>query len=178
VSEREQPSASAPIAAGPQPASAATDAPPHAPTRSVLSADQRALLDAVLDRLVPANGPVPPAGALGCAAAIDASLGRDPALRRLFFEGLTTIALGGFAEAPDPDAALREVEAAAPGFFAALVDHAYRAYYTDPRLLANLERTTGYPARPPQPLGHDMPPWDPDLLARQRQRAPFWRPIS
>ena len=173
--EPDQPSAAAPISAGPQPESAATAAPPHAPAPSVLSPDQRALLDAVFDRLVPANGPVPPAGALGCAAAIDATLGRDTALRRLFLDGLIAVALRGFAESPDPDATLREVEAAAPAFFAALVNHAYRAYYTDPRVLAHLERTAGYPARPPQPLGHELPPWDPDLLARQRERAPFWR---
>jgi hypothetical protein len=171
----DQPSADVPIAAGPQPESAATPAPPHAPTRSVLSEDQRALLAGVLDRLVPANGPVPAAGALGCAAAIDATLGRDPALRRLFLDGLTAIALRGFAESADPDATLGEVEAASPAFFAALVNHTYRAYYTDRRVLAHLETTTGYPARPPQPLGHAMPPWDPDLLARQRDRAPFWR---
>jgi hypothetical protein len=178
VSEHEQPSAAEPLAAGPQPQAAATGAPPHAPTVSVLSAEQRQLLDAVLDRLVPPNGPVPGAGALGCAAALDATLGRDPALRRLFLDGLTAIALRGFADAGDPDAALVEVEAAAPAFFAALVSHTYRAYYTHPRVLEQLEATTGYPARPPQPLGHAMPPWDPALLARQRERAPFWRRTS
>ena len=164
-----------PLAAGPQPESAATGAPPTERAPSVLSPDQRALLDAVLDRLLPPNGDLPAAGALGCAAAIDATLGRDPALRRIFLDGLTAIALRGFAGSADPDATLREVEAAWPAFFAALVSHAYRAYYTDQRVLANLERTTGYPARPPQPLGHQLPPWDPDLLARQRERAPFWR---
>jgi hypothetical protein len=166
------------LAAGPQPESAATGAPPHAPTHSVLSPDQRVLLDAVLDRLLPANGPVPPAGALGCAAAIDATLGRDPALRRLFLDGLTEIEVRGLADSADPDTTLREVEAASPTFFAALVNHAYRAYYTHPRVLQGLEETTGYPARPPQPLGHAMPPWDPDLLVKQRERPPFWRRTS
>src|SRR5207302_2921761 len=85
-----QPSSHEPIAAGPQPESAATPAAPAA-APSVLTEEQRALLDAVLDRLVPANGPVPAAGALGVADSIDRTLGQDAALRRLFFDGLLAI---------------------------------------------------------------------------------------
>jgi hypothetical protein len=187
--EPEQPSAHEPIAAGPQPESAATPAAPT-PAPSVLTAEQRTVLDAVLDRLVPANGPVPAAGALGVADAIDRTLGHDAALRRLFFDGLLAIELAATSSglprvgapasflslAPGAqDETLRRVEAAEPAFFAALVNHAYRGYYTHLRVLQHLEATMGYPARPPQPLGHTLPPWDPALLDRQRERAPFWR---
>lgn len=83
----------------------------------------------------------------------------------------------GFAELP-PDAreaALRGVETSEPAAFERLLAAAYLAYYTAPAVQAALLRTHGYPARPPQPDGHDLPPFDETLLARQRQRAPFWR---
>ena len=70
---------------------------------------------------------------------------------------------------------MRRVEAAAPAFFAALVNHCYRGFYIHSRVLQHLEATVGYAARPPQPLGHALPPWDDELLASQRARAPFWR---
>jgi hypothetical protein len=181
----EQPSANTPIAAGPQPEAAATGAPPHAPTRTVFDAEQRALLDAVLDRLVPPNGKVPAAGALGVALSIERTLGESPHLRRLFLDGLRAVDLAAGAQTPftalpvdHQDALLRRVESAHPTFFAALVNHAYRGYYTHPAVLRHLELTTGYPARPPQPLGHELPPWDDTLLAKQRDRAPFWRRTS
>ena len=69
---------------------------------------------------------------------------------------------------------LRAVELARPAFFAALVDHTYRGYYT----LPEVHRAVGWESRPPQPLGHQLPVFDPALLARQRERAPFWRRTS
>lgn len=176
--------AEADTVAGPQTAAGVTprDAPVALP--SVLDEDQRALLTAVLDRLVPARAGLAGAGGRGGAAVLERTLAASPALRRLFFEGLLAIDLQsashsvtevarGFTElAPDEqDAALREVEIALPAFFAALVDHAYRGYYTRPEV----HRLIGHESRPPQPLGHHLPPFDPALLARQRERAPFWR---
>jgi hypothetical protein len=67
-------------------------------------------------------------------------------------------------------AVLERVEQSHPAFFTALVDHAYRAYYTLPMV----QQSLGW-NRPPQPLGHTLPPFDPNLLAQQRSRAPFWR---
>jgi hypothetical protein len=52
----------------------------------------------------------------------------------------------------------------------ALVEHTYRGYYT----LPVVRRAVGVD-RPPQPIGYELPPFDPALLAVQRQRAPFWR---
>ena len=60
---------------------------------------------------------------------------------------------------------LRAVEAAQPRMLATLVDYTYRGYYTQP----------AQRARPPQPIGYELPPFDPSLLDQQRQRAPFWR---
>ena len=64
--------------------------------------------------------------------------------------------------------------ASAQAFFAALIEHTYRGYYTDPRVYTAI----GYTHRPPQPLGHELPLFDPSLLEKQRQRAPFWRRVD
>ena len=170
--------------AGPQAAAGVTPREASAALPEVLGEDQRALLTAVLERLVPARAGLAGAGGLGGAAVLERTLAASPALRRLFFEGLLAIDLQsashsvpaasrGFTElAPDEqDAVLRGVEAALPAFFAALVDHAYRGYYTR----TEMHRLIGHESRAPQPLGHQLPPFDPALLARQRQRAPFWR---
>ncbi len=178
------PAAPATIAAGPQAAAAVTprEAPASAPR--VLSDDERRLLTAVLDCIVPAGNGAPGAGAIGVAASIERTLAASPPLRRLFVDGLVAIeveaargdaegAVQGFV-ALNTDAqfaVLRAVEETLPAFFAALVDHTYRGYYTDPRIYAAI----GYDHRPPQPLGHTLPPFDPAILERQRQRAPFWR---
>ncbi|MFN8539238.1 MAG: hypothetical protein U0232_17405 [Thermomicrobiales bacterium] len=69
------------------------------------------------------------------------------------------------------EAALRAVEAAHPVFFAALVEHAYRFYYTDPRV----QRAVGMTDGPPQPRGFELPVFDERLLTVQRKREPFWR---
>ena len=192
--EPDQPSADVPTVAGPQPVSAV--APPElVPAREAaelaalagveraLSDEQRALLAAVLNRIVPARDDLRGAGDLGVADAIDATLAASPTLRRLFLEGLLLIELEsarragsaardfGDLDADQQDDALRAVELAWPAFFAALVSHTYRGYYTLPEVHAAI----GYPDRPPQPLGHRLPAFDPALLARQRQRAPFWR---
>ena len=190
----DQPSAHVPTVAGPQPASAV--APPElvpareaaelaapAGVKQALSDEQRALLAAVLNRIVPARDGLPGAGDLGVAAAIDATLAASPTLRRLFLEGLLLIELEaarrtgsaaqgfGDLDADLQDDALRAVELAWPAFVAALVSHAYRGYYT----LPEVHRAIGWESRPPQPLGHRLPAFDPALLARQRERAPFWR---
>ena len=195
--ESEQPSAEVPTVAGPQPASAvappelvpareAADLAGPAGVEQALSDEQQVLLAAVLNRIVPARDGLPGAGDLGVAAAIDATLAASPTLRRLFLEGLLMIELESARLAGSPDQCfgdldadlqddvLRAVELAWPAFFAALVSHTYRGYYT----LPEVHRAIGWESRPPQPLGHRLPAFDPALLARQRQRAPFWRPTS
>ncbi len=145
----------------------------------VLDSEQAALLAAVLNCLIPARGGLPGAGDLGLATRIDAALAANPALRRTYFDGLPTIAAAGdqpFAEldAAGQEAALRTIETAEPLFFAVLIEHAYRHYYTDPRV----QRVLGMVDGPPQPNGHQLPAFDEQLLTIQRKRAPFWRRTS
>jgi hypothetical protein len=152
------------------------------PSPTVLTDEQRALLAAVLNALVPARGELPGAGDLGIGGFIE-RVSNTPTSRRLLFDGLAAIQLASlrragreFAalDAGGQEAALREVEVAAPRFFAALVAQTYRGYYVDPRVHAAI----GFDSRPPQPSGHVLPVFDAALLDRQRQREPFWRRTS
>ena len=142
---------------------------------AVLDDTRRSLLRAVLNRIIPPRDDLPGAGDLDAGDSIERALGTSPRLRRLFLDGLTAIqvaASGHFVDADEARqvATLRRVEQSQPAFFTALVEHTYRAYYTLPRV----QQAVGL-QRPPQPLGHTLPPFDPNLLAQQRARAPFWR---
>jgi len=125
-----------------------------------------ARLAAVLDLLLPGDGDFPPAGALGLAPRTE-ELHPDPA-------ELADL-LDAVGDAPDA-AALQALEAERTEAFDRLVAAAYNAYYTDRRVLETVERLTGYEARPPQPLGHPLPPFDEGLLETVRRRPPSWRP--
>jgi hypothetical protein len=174
------PSAPVSIVAGPQAESAVTPREAPAVTPGVFDDQQRVLLTAVLNRIIPAHGALPGAGDADVASLIERTLATSVTLRRLFFDGLVEIQLTSarrtgrdFIEldGAQQDALLEEVELDQPAFFAALVDHTCRGYYTLPQV----HEVIGFESRPPQPLGHELPPFDPSLLDRQRQRAPFWR---
>lgn len=127
-------------------------------------------LEAVLATLLPAQGPWP-SGAM-VAGVVAADLAANPQHEAALAWLLA--ALPAEFAAGDEDV-LRQVEEMVPERFGTVVDAAYLAYYTDPAVRAVLERETGYEARPPQPLGYELPPFDERLLERQRARAPFWR---
>jgi hypothetical protein len=124
-------------------------------------------LAAILDTLLPGSPEGwPSAGALAGklreepdAAAIIAALPPDFAMR----------------DVDAREAALRTIETAHPAEFDRLVNATYLAYYTDPGVRQVIERLTGYEARPPQPLGYELEPFDERLLDNQKKRAPFWR---
>lgn len=131
------------------------------------AAVDQGVLAAVLDRLLPPNGELPGAGSLGLGAGIAAEV----ALPVLGALPAGFVALDPAAQT----AALQAIEAASPAPFHELVRFAYVAYYRDSRVLARIEQATGYPNRPPQPLGYDMEPFDPSLLDVVRARAPHYR---
>jgi len=149
----------------------------------VLDAAQRALLRSVLNRIVPARVDLPGAGDLDVGDSIERTLGESTRLRRVFLDGLLEIAIGAQREtgsefesldAERQVSVLQTIEQQWPEFFAALVEHTYRGYYTLPAV----QLAIGFAPRPPQPLGHQLPPFDPAVLDLQRQRAPFWRHTS
>jgi len=104
----------------------------------------------------------------------------SPALRRSILDVLRAIDYRsgeqGFAalSGEEQDTCLRTVEQANPDSFALLVEHTYRGYY----VLLAVQRALGLSGNPPQPEGYHLAPFDPALLAKQRQRAPFWRRID
>ena len=171
--------------------------PMHARSVSttVLDVEGSVLLAAVLDCIIPPHAELGGAGTIGIGEFVIASFNQRPFERRLLLDLLRAIevasgrvrvpriverldeALPGFLTLTDEeqDTVLRTVEQTQLVAFDRLVNFAYRGYYTDARVLRHLEATVGYPARPPAPLGHAMEPWDPTVLDRQRQRAPFWR---
>jgi gluconate 2-dehydrogenase subunit 3-like protein len=145
---------------------------------NVLDHEQRALLRAVLNRIIPARDELPGAGDLDVDVSLEQSLVSAVELRRLVLDGLSEIDVRAGRAFVELDAAsqttvLEAVERTSPKFFAALVEHAYRGYY----VLPSVQRAVVYKPRPPQPLGHTLPSLDAALLARQRERAPFWRRV-
>lgn len=131
----------------------------------------------ILDRLLPGNDAGwPAAGTLGLAPTVWEDAARTPEGEAAVRTVLAALPVD-YAARPDAarDEALRAIEAAEPDAFARLVASAYNSYYTNPDVLAVVERLTGYEARPPQPSGYDLPPFDERLLDRQKQRPPFWR---
>lgn len=131
------------------------------------AAVDQALLAVVLDRILPANGDLAGAGGLGFGAGIAAEVAA-PVLGAL---PAGFVDLGTAAQT----AALEAVEAARPAPFHELVRFAYVAYYRDGRVLARIERATGYPSRPPQPLGYELEPFDESLLDVVKARGPQYR---
>ena len=156
----------------------------------ILTAEQLALLEAVQNRLIPAQGEMPGAGDAGCPNTIDRFLSERPALRRPVIAALNAIeaAAGEASNASSEvnansthvafltlsdaqrDAVLRAVEVEHPDLFRMLVNQTYSAYYTNPAVLLIL----GW--KPPQPEGFPTPPpFDEALLANVKQRGKLWR---
>jgi hypothetical protein len=105
------------------------------------------------------------------------------AVRRQFLDGLATIDVTSWREADSDftdlsgerqDTILQSVERAAPEFFDLIVNQTYRGYYVNPKIIA----LVGAAVRPPQPLGHDLPAFDPKLLEKVRARGPIFRRID
>ena len=148
-------------------------------TRS-FSEEQTALAVNVLDQLIPPRNDFPGAGDLGVASHLDGLAASDPALGRLFHDGLASIESAsrrthsaGFTDLADGQKVqmLRTVEAERPKFFAMLVRHAYAGYYSNPKVIELM----GLEARPPQPLGFDLDPFDTDMVEKVSKRGKIWR---
>jgi hypothetical protein len=133
------------------------------------------------------NGIIPPRPATGTSPGLDGAgdLGLAPAVladaaasqRQADLAQILTRLPADIADL-DPHArevVLRALAEELPRPFASVINMAYTAYYTDPRVLHALQRRTGYQATPPQPGGYDLAAFDPALLERVRTRPPLWR---
>lgn len=132
------------------------------------------MIGALLDTLLPGDADFPAASAtdLGARLLAHDRFGPTP--------GPVTDRLpADFADLAPPArvAAVAAAEAADPAAFAALMTGVYSLYYTHPLVAAAIQSATGHAARPPQPQGHALAPFDPAMVAIPASRAPSWRPV-
>ncbi len=145
-------------------------------SNDILSAEQRELLAAALNRIVPAQGEMPAAGDLGIVEFVESVAAGSSLKRRNLLNGLLRIELaaaerGGAFASLSADAqteALRAVQQTDPEFFQELVTQTYRGYYTNERVFDLLSY------RAPNREGYDPIPFDESLLEPVRQRGQVW----
>ncbi|MCP4315468.1 MAG: gluconate 2-dehydrogenase subunit 3 family protein [Hyphomicrobiales bacterium] len=135
------------------------------------SEDERVLLVAILDQLIPANEEkkIPSAGDPGTALYLAGIAAGDDQIGTLFARGLKRAAElsnttgGAFVSLNNSEqiAVIRQLEEAEPAFFEALLRHTYMAYYSRPDIRALL----GLLAKPTQPDGYDVPSETPEFMA-------------
>jgi hypothetical protein len=148
-------------------------------SRQVFSPAQRQILDAVLDRIIPAQENRPGAGSLGIGEFVEGVAVGEPGLTRMFVQGLAAIEIAaaergpdGFAALPEEakDEALRAVERLHGDFFDQLVLQVYNGYYTNLTVFESI----GYILPSTPKPGVKLELLDETLLEAQRQRPPFW----
>jgi len=137
------------------------------------------VLTAALDRLLPRNEELPPAGQMGLARAVLDDAATSPPLAAALATVMQRLPESfGELNWEAQDEALRAVEATQPRAFAGLINLAYTAYYTDARVLGFIARRTGYEPRPPQPKGYQLTAFDDRLLEKASRRAALWRKVD
>ena len=154
----------------------------HAHERSpFLSTNQRELLAAVVDRIIPPADGVPSAEDAGVAEHVEGITGVSPQSRALLTNGLkeieTTSGRTHSKEFTEPLRAtrrpkcLKQVESQHSEFFAVLVRETYSGYYSSLEVL----RVKGLPLSAPQPAGYEVEPFDAALLVGVRKRGKAYR---
>ncbi|WP_421928612.1 hypothetical protein [Neoaquamicrobium sediminum] len=131
------------------------------------------VLAALCDTLVPGDDTYPAASAAGV---VEAS--REHARFAATLDDLAARLPEDFAALGEAErvAELERLEVSQEALFSAAVVAVYSLYYTRQPVLDAIEKTNGYSARPPQPQGHALPPFDPAIVAVQAARAPHYRP--
>ena len=143
-----------------------------------LTDTQRSNLNAALDTLLPGDERWPGAGGLGLVDRVMELAGLDPSHPGMVGEALSELPPDLHCQDLSARTARMEgLEKEHPALFGVLQLLGYNAYYTDTRVLGVVESRTGYEARPPQPLGYFLEPFDESLLEKVRARAPFWRRV-
>ena len=148
--------------------------------QQLLTDDQRLLLIQVFNRLIPSEGDLPAAGALGVHDSLEADIARSHNSIRVFLEGLVQIEVTAIRTkgedfsalgASDQDSVIAALEQSDPVFFADLRRHCYNNYYTHP----TVQELIGYSRS--EPHEYKPEPFDESLLEQQRNRHPFWRSV-
>jgi hypothetical protein len=145
---------------------------------------ERRTLAAAVDVIIPAQGPMPAASAVGAVRYLERVAGADEKLGQLLLDGLRAIAAHTQSThsvafellADEPQTAVLahfEKVDTPPGFFAALRDLVYESYYSQPVVW----RLIGYDFRTGRRSTADVEPFDERRLARVRKMKPFYREI-
>jgi len=149
---------------------------------SALTAVQRAILDAVLNLIVPpsADGRMPGAAEVGVPAYLLAEAADAlPALREELDElerRARARCARGFAalEQGERRSLVEELRARQPAFLSRLAMETLACYYQHDRVLAGL----GMEARPPYPKGYQVVQGDLSLLEPVRARGKIYRDVT
>ena len=144
---------------------------------SVLEPRRAAILKAWVATLIPARGARPDAADVGAAEYVDATVFLVPALRPALIQAIDHLERSAFSEcsADDRERLLREFEAIdASDAFNMVRDFTYEAYYGHPRVLAALEKETGWSSTSPTG-GSAMKAFDASRLERVRKLPQRWR---
>lgn len=122
-------------------------------------------LGAVLTSLLPGDGSWPSAAATALPLWFGERIAEMPALADAVAWLRTSLPATFATRSPaDCEADLKACEAKDPLKFSIVVTEAFNGYYIDPAVLSVIERKTGFPARPPQPMGHRLAPFDLSII--------------
>lgn len=122
-------------------------------------------LGAVLTSLLPGDGTWPSAASTGLPAWFSDRAGRMPALADAIAWLRSSLPANFASRAPaEREADLRTCETRDPHRFSIVTTEAFNGYYIDPAVLAVVEKKTGFPARPPQPMGHRLQAFDLSII--------------
>ena len=142
------------------------------PDDAIWSESHKALLNRILDEIIPASDDyrIPSGGSLGVAEYLEARAKETPELEEQFQRGLDRVAAlaerkGGVFEDLSSDERqqlVADLQTLEPDFFCALLRHTYMGYYTEP----SVPPLFGLTDKAPHPDGYDVPDEDVEKLER------------
>jgi hypothetical protein len=142
---------------------------------------ERRTLRAAADVIIPAQGQMPAASAVGAVRYVERIAGTDQKLAALLIDGLRAIEAHAatthsarFDLVADDEQAEMLARVEKSDFFAALRDLVYEAYYTQPRI----QKLLGYNFRSGRRRTAPLEPFDEERVARVRQMAPLYRQVK
>ena len=135
------------------------------------------LLEAIMDRMIPAVGDLPSAGQMGLIDEIVELAAKQKRFEDLFHSAITAFE----SKNPDfltssesvQDENLKTFELNTPEHFNTIRTIVYIVYYKDSRVHKRID----WDGKPPQPQGYEMDPWNESVLENARKREPFWRKV-
>jgi hypothetical protein len=127
---------------------------------------------AVLTSLLPGDGEWPSAASTVLPIWFGDRVGKLPALAEAVVWLRASLPPDFAIRSPaDRVNALKACETKDAAKFSVVVTEAFNGYYIDPAVLSVVERKSGFPARPPQPMGHRLEPFDVSIMEGRKRPA-------